>query len=118
MTVRSLALVLSALAVLGCSSRDKPAQTAPAAAPAATEAAAAPTDAPASTGTDTMALQKTDLAPGNGGSRQCQRLGQQRRGEGEEQDGRASAADEASGESTAKTSRDNARAFMGIPGIR
>ena len=66
MTVRSLALVLSALAVLGCSSRDKPAETAPAAAPAATEAAAAPTDAPASTGTDTMALQKTDLAPGNG----------------------------------------------------
>lgn len=66
MTVRSLALALSALAVLGCSSRDKPAETAPAAAPATTEAAAAPTDTPASTGTDTMALQKTDLAPGNG----------------------------------------------------
>ena len=66
MTVRSLALALSVLAVVGCSSRDKPAETAPAAAPAATEATAAPADAPAPTGTDTMALQKTDLAPGNG----------------------------------------------------
>jgi FKBP-type peptidyl-prolyl cis-trans isomerase len=65
MTVRSLALALSVLAVVGCSSRDKPAETAPAGAPAATEAAA-PANAPASTGTDTMALQKTDLAPGNG----------------------------------------------------
>ena len=68
MTVRSLAIALSVLAVIGCSSRDKPAETAPAAAgaPAATETAAAPADAPAPTGTDTMALQKTDLAPGNG----------------------------------------------------
>jgi FKBP-type peptidyl-prolyl cis-trans isomerase len=69
MTVRSLALALSVLAVLGCSSRDKPVEAAPSAAPAApaaTEPAAAPTEAPGSTGTDTMALQKTDLAPGNG----------------------------------------------------
>jgi len=64
MTVRSLALALCAVAALGCSSRDKPAETAPAPEPAATEAA--PADAPASTGTESMALQKTDLAPGNG----------------------------------------------------
>ena len=66
MTARSLALALCAIAVIGCSSRDKPAETAPASEPAATEAAAAPADAPASTGTETMALQKTDLAPGSG----------------------------------------------------
>jgi FKBP-type peptidyl-prolyl cis-trans isomerase len=66
MTLRSLALALCAAAVIGCSSRDKPAETAPAAEPAATGSAAAPADAPASTGTETMALQKTDLAPGNG----------------------------------------------------
>jgi FKBP-type peptidyl-prolyl cis-trans isomerase len=66
MTVRSLVLATCVLAVLGCSSRDEPAHPAPAAEPAATEAAAAPSDAPAPTGTETMALQKTDLAPGNG----------------------------------------------------
>jgi len=66
MTVRSLTLAICVLAILGCSSRDKPAGAAPAAEPAADAAAAAPTDAPASTGTETMALQKTDLAPGNG----------------------------------------------------
>ena len=66
MTVRSLALALCLTAVIGCSSRDKPAETAPAPESAATETAAAPADAPASTGTETMALQKTELAPGNG----------------------------------------------------
>jgi FKBP-type peptidyl-prolyl cis-trans isomerase len=67
MTVRTLALALCAVAIVGCSSRDKPAETATASEPAATEAAAAaPADAPASTGTETMPLQKTDLAPGNG----------------------------------------------------
>jgi FKBP-type peptidyl-prolyl cis-trans isomerase len=64
MTVRSLALALCALAVFGCSSRDKPDEPAAAPEPAAAESAAAET--PASTGTETMALQKTDLAPGNG----------------------------------------------------
>jgi FKBP-type peptidyl-prolyl cis-trans isomerase len=63
MTVRSLALALCALTVFGCS-RDKPAETAPAIEADVVEAA--PTDTPASTGTETMALQKTDLAPGNG----------------------------------------------------
>ena len=66
MTVRSLALAACVLAVYGCSSRDNPAETAPAAEPAATAAAPAPTEAPAPTGTEIMALQKTDLAPGNG----------------------------------------------------
>ena len=65
MTVRSLALALCALAVFGCS-RDKPAE--PAAATAAAPAAETPavTEAPASTGTETMAMQKTDLSPGTG----------------------------------------------------
>src|SRR5687768_5972084 len=61
MTVRSLALALCALAVFDCS-RDKPDEPAPD--PAAAQSA--PADTPASTGTETMALQKTDLAPGNG----------------------------------------------------
>jgi FKBP-type peptidyl-prolyl cis-trans isomerase FkpA len=61
MTVRSLALVLCALAVFGCSSRDEPSAAAPEPAAEAT-----PADAPASTGTETMPMQKTDLAPGAG----------------------------------------------------
>jgi FKBP-type peptidyl-prolyl cis-trans isomerase len=65
MSVRSLVLALCALTVFGCS-RDKPAATAPAKPADAVEAAPAPADAPASTGTETMALQKTDLAPGSG----------------------------------------------------
>jgi FKBP-type peptidyl-prolyl cis-trans isomerase len=64
MTVRSLALALCALAVFGCSSRDKPDEPTVAPEPAAAESA--PADTPASTGTETMALQKTDFAPGNG----------------------------------------------------
>jgi FKBP-type peptidyl-prolyl cis-trans isomerase FkpA len=64
MTVRSLALALCALAVFGCSSRDKPDE--PAVAPEPAAAVSTPADTPASTGTETMALQKTDLAPGNG----------------------------------------------------
>ena len=66
MTVRSLALAACILALIGCSSRDKPAESAPVAGTASSEAAPAPADAPASTGTENMALQKTDLAPGNG----------------------------------------------------
>jgi FKBP-type peptidyl-prolyl cis-trans isomerase len=59
------------LVVFGCSSRDKPDESA-AAGTAATDTAAAdaaapaPAEAPAPTGTASMALQKTDLAPGNG----------------------------------------------------
>jgi FKBP-type peptidyl-prolyl cis-trans isomerase len=64
MTVRSLALALCALAVFGCSSRDQPDESAAAPAPAAAESATA--DTPASTGTETMAMQKTDLTPGDG----------------------------------------------------
>jgi len=74
MRVMSLALVLAALSVVACSSRDKPeesaaapandAATAPA--PAASEPASEPAAAAAPTGTETMAMQKTDLAPGTG----------------------------------------------------
>jgi FKBP-type peptidyl-prolyl cis-trans isomerase FkpA len=75
MRVKSLALVLAALSVVACSPRDKPeesaaapandAATAPA--PAASEPASEPAAAPAaSTGTEIMAMQKTDLAPGTG----------------------------------------------------
>ena len=73
MTVRSLALALCALAVFGCSSRDKPAEpaaAAPATAPTTETSAPAPTstptEAPASTGTEVMAMQQKDLAPGSG----------------------------------------------------
>ena len=67
MRVKSLAIALCAMAAIGCSSRDKTAESAPAAAPASEPAAAAtPAEAPASTGTEVMALQKTDLAPGSG----------------------------------------------------
>src|SRR5262245_11715516 len=75
MTVRSLALALCALAVFGCSSRAQPAEpaaAAPAAAPTTEAPASAPaptstaTEAPASTGTEIMAMQQKDLAPGSG----------------------------------------------------
>ena len=47
---------------------EKPAESAPAAAPAETSAAPAENSvpAPASTGNETMAMEKTDLAPGTG----------------------------------------------------
>jgi FKBP-type peptidyl-prolyl cis-trans isomerase len=62
-----LTIALCALAAIGCSSRDKPAESATATAPASEPAAAAaPAEAPASTGTEIMAMQKTDLAPGSG----------------------------------------------------
>jgi FKBP-type peptidyl-prolyl cis-trans isomerase len=63
MTVRSLALALCALAVFGCSSRDKPDEST---APDTAAPAAAPAEAPAPTGTESMAMQKTDLSPGDG----------------------------------------------------
>jgi FKBP-type peptidyl-prolyl cis-trans isomerase FkpA len=72
MTVKSLVLALSALSLLACGSRDKPAESAAApatdAAPAstATPASEAPAAEPASTGTEIMAMQKIELAPGSG----------------------------------------------------
>jgi FKBP-type peptidyl-prolyl cis-trans isomerase len=65
MTVRSLALALCALAVFGCSSRDDSTAAPDTAAPA-NASAPAPAEAPAPTGTEAMALQKIDLAPGTG----------------------------------------------------
>ena len=64
-TVKSLALAICVSALVGCS-RDKPAETTPAVEADAVEPAATPDDASASTGTENMPLQKTDLAPGNG----------------------------------------------------
>lgn len=68
---KSLALaaaaVFAALAVAACSRTEKPASDAPP--PSAEVAPAEPNAAPAtqtSTGSETMDLQKTDLAPGNG----------------------------------------------------
>jgi len=74
MKVESLAVALAALLVVGCSRGEKPAEPtaaapAPAAAPADASAPAATSEAPAapaSTGTQIMAMQKTDLAPGKG----------------------------------------------------
>jgi FKBP-type peptidyl-prolyl cis-trans isomerase len=74
MKVESLAVALAALLVVGCSPGGKPteptaAAPAPAAAPADASAPAATSEAPAasaSTGTQIMAMQKTDLAPGKG----------------------------------------------------
>ena len=72
MTEKSLAAALAAISVVACSPRDKPEESsaAPASeaapAPATAPAAAGPAAEPAPTGTETMALQKTDLAPGSG----------------------------------------------------
>ena len=78
MASRSVVVVLCALGIAACSSREEPAKSTTEAAPA-TEAAApaadsaapsadtaAPATEPAPRGTETMALQKTDLAPGTG----------------------------------------------------
>jgi FKBP-type peptidyl-prolyl cis-trans isomerase FkpA len=68
----ALTMVLFASLLAACGQRDKPAEEAPAAtAPtsAATTAAPAPetvADATAPTGTETMAMQKIELAPGAG----------------------------------------------------
>jgi FKBP-type peptidyl-prolyl cis-trans isomerase FkpA len=60
----SCTLILTALAIVACSKSEKPdSEEMPA--PAAT-AAPATTPASTSTGTEIMALQKTDLSPGNG----------------------------------------------------
>jgi FKBP-type peptidyl-prolyl cis-trans isomerase len=65
MTVKSMAVAFMALLVVACTSRDKPEEPAPA--PAAEAAPASAADAvPTSTGIETMALQKTELAPGTG----------------------------------------------------
>src|SRR5262245_18093942 len=75
MSVRSIArstatLVAIALSAVGCSSREEPAESpAPAVeAPASTAAPAeaAPAESPASTGTEPMVMQVTDLTPGTG----------------------------------------------------
>ena len=70
MTVKSLAVVLAAALLASCSSRDEPAKPAQAAndsaATATAPAAEAAAETPASTGTETMPLQKIDLAPGTG----------------------------------------------------
>jgi FKBP-type peptidyl-prolyl cis-trans isomerase len=68
MTVKSLVLALCALFIastfVACKPREKPAESAPATEPAAS--AEIPAPAPASKGTETMAMEKTDLTPGNG----------------------------------------------------
>jgi len=63
MRAKSLAPVLFACLVVACSSREKPA--APATEPGATAATPTPTPTP-TPGTENMALQKIDLAPGTG----------------------------------------------------
>jgi peptidylprolyl isomerase len=69
MTAKSLAIALSALLFVACSSKDDSSKSA--AAPAAAEPAAAaasqtPAESPSTTGTEAMPMQKTDLTPGNG----------------------------------------------------
>jgi FKBP-type peptidyl-prolyl cis-trans isomerase len=68
MTIKSAAIVpcalLCAVFLVACTSREEPAQTADSAAPAAGSAASNPPTA--TTGTQTMALQSTDLTPGTG----------------------------------------------------
>src|SRR5262245_47214871 len=73
MTVKSLAVALAALFVVACNSRDKTEESAPPvtataeqAPSTAAPAAESPAAAPATTGTETMALQKIELAPGTG----------------------------------------------------
>jgi FKBP-type peptidyl-prolyl cis-trans isomerase len=74
MTLKSLAVVFATMCVVACSPRDKPeesaaapaADAAPASTPASTSAAEVPAATSAPTGTETMALQKTDLTPGTG----------------------------------------------------
>jgi len=62
---KSSAIVFSLVALVACQPKDKPAETATAAAPApAAEPAAAAASEP--TGTPNMPLQKIDLAPGSG----------------------------------------------------
>jgi FKBP-type peptidyl-prolyl cis-trans isomerase len=68
----ALTVVLIASSLVACGQRDKPAEAAPAAAaPATADTSAAPApepvaDATAPTGTETMAMQKIELAPGAG----------------------------------------------------
>jgi FKBP-type peptidyl-prolyl cis-trans isomerase FkpA len=64
MKAKSMAVAVAALLVVACSSRDDSSTAAPA--PAAAPAAETPATAPAPTGNETMALQKIELAPGNG----------------------------------------------------
>jgi FKBP-type peptidyl-prolyl cis-trans isomerase FkpA len=72
MSYRSLAMSLTmafaAALLVACSARDKAADAQPAAAPAAaaTPAPEPVADATAPTGTETMAMQKIELAPGTG----------------------------------------------------
>src|SRR5262245_42068176 len=65
MTFKPTLIAFCALFAVSCSRTDKPAEPA-AAAPAAQTSAETPAQATASPGTDTMPLQKTDLAPGTG----------------------------------------------------
>ena len=58
-----LTIALSAMFVMACTPRDKPAEEV---APAPAPAAEAPVAAPAPTGTENMPMQKTDLSPGTG----------------------------------------------------
>jgi len=61
-------VAIAALLAVSCSSRDEPTTAAPAgeSAPAAAPAAETPASEPAPTGNEIMALQKIELAPGNG----------------------------------------------------
>ena len=71
MKAKSLAITLTAMVVTACTPSEKPAEpgaaddAAATAAPAETPAAETPA-ASTPTGTETMALQKTDLSPGTG----------------------------------------------------
>ena len=65
MTIKLPVIAICTLFVVACTRTDKPAEPA-AAAPAAKTSAETPASAPAATGTETMPLQMTDLAPGTG----------------------------------------------------
>jgi FKBP-type peptidyl-prolyl cis-trans isomerase FkpA len=65
MTIKLPVIAICTLFVVACTRTDKPAEPA-AAAPAAQPSAETLASAPTSTGTETMPLQKTDLAPGTG----------------------------------------------------
>ncbi len=66
MVVKLLAVAFAAVFVVACTPRDPPEESAAAPATGAAPAADTPGTAPAPTGTETMALQKIELAPGTG----------------------------------------------------
>ena len=67
MTVKSLAIAFSVFLVVACTPKDKASEAAPASAPAAeTPAAESAAATGSTTGSESMALQKIELAPGSG----------------------------------------------------